>query len=112
MKNVKKTLKKLQVGATCTALTIGCTAFNVFAANATPTPPEEIKGIINKIDNTKTLLGYIVSAIGGLVAAIYLLKAFKGYKNGDDRQVDVGIAGVVVGILMISFPFVMQAFGL
>lgn len=105
MKDVKKTLNKIKVGATCMALTVGCTAFNCLA-------DEPIKEIEGKIDTAKKLIYGIVTAVGGIVVAINLLKALKGYKNGDDRAVDQGITGVIVGILMASFGTVMGIFKL
>lgn len=105
MKNAKKTLNKIKVGATCMALTVGCTAFNCLADD----PTKEIEG---KIETAKKLIYGIVGAVGGIVVAINLLKALKGYKNGDDRAVDQGITGVVVGILMSAFGTVMAIFKL
>ena len=106
-KDLKKTFNRIKVGATCTALTIGCTAFNVLAAEKDPTA--EIEG---KIETAKKLIYGIVGAVGGIVVAINLLKALKGYKNGDDRAVDQGVTGVVVGILMSAFGTVMAIFKL
>lgn len=106
MKDVKKTLNKIKVGATCMALTVGCTAFNCLAAED---PTKEIEG---RITTAKNLINGIVTAVGGIVVAINLLKALKGYKNGDDRAVDQGITGVIVGILMASFGTVMAIFKL
>lgn len=108
MKDVKKTLNKIKVGATCMALTVGCTAFNCLAADSGD-PTKEIEG---KIDTAKKLIYGIVGAVGGIVVAINLLKALKGYKNGDDRAVDQGVTGVVVGILMSAFGTVMAIFKL
>ena len=107
MKDVKKTLNRIKVSATCAAITVGCTAFNCLAADKDPTA--EIEG---KIDTAKKMIYGIVGAVGGIVVAINLLKALKGYKNGDDRAVDQGVTGVVVGILMSAFGTVMAIFKL
>ena len=108
MKNAKKTLNKIKVGATCMALTVGCTAFNCLAAKE----EDPTKEINDKITTAKNLIYGIVGAVGGIVVAINLLKALKGYKNGDDRAVDQGITGVIVGVLMASFGTVMAIFKL
>ena len=108
MKNAKKALNKIKVGTTCMALTVGCTAFNCLAG----TGEDPIKDIGDKIDTAKKLIYAIVATVGGIVVAINLLKALKGYKNGDDRAVDQGITGVIVGILMAAFPTVMAIFKL
>lgn len=107
MKNLKETCKRIRVGVTCTALTLGCTAFNVLADDKNPTAEIEAK-----IETAKKLIYGIVGAVGGIVVAINLLKALKGYKNGDDRAVDQGVTGVVVGILMSAFGTVMAIFKL
>ena len=107
MKDVKKTLNRLRVSATCAAITVSCTAFNVLADDKDPT-----KEINDKITTAKNLIYGIVGAVGGIGFAINLLKALKGYKNGDDRAVDQGVTGVVVGILMSAFGTVMAIFKL
>lgn len=111
MKDVKKTLNRIKVSATCAAITVSCTAFNVLAKDKDPTE-DPTKEINDKIATAKNLIYGIVGAVGGIVVAINLLKALKGYKNGDDRAVDQGVTGVVVGILMSAFGTVMAIFKL
>lgn len=109
MKDVKKTLNRIKVSATCAAITVGCIAFNVLADGEDKTGT--VKKVTGQIETVKTIIYGIVGAVGGIVFAINLLKALKGYKNGDDRAVDQGISGAVIGIIMAGFGTFMGVMG-
>lgn len=110
MKDVKKILNRIKVSATCAAITVGCTAFNVLAGDGED-KTGTVKKVTGQIETVKTIIYGIVGAVGGIVFAINLLKALKGYKNGDDRAVDQGISGAVIGIIMAGFGTFMGVMG-
>lgn len=60
--------------------------------------------IVNKVNNVKNMILAIVAAAGTIYLIFSILKAAKGHKNGDDRQFDQGLTGIIVSIalMMIS----------
>lgn len=104
---------KERVTKTCLSIYIAiisvlCMSMTVFAGGD---EDKALQEVTTKINTVKTLVFGIIAVVGGIVAAFNFLKAAKGHKNGDDRQFDQGVTGVIIGIIMTLFGTVMTALG-
>lgn len=110
--SARSKFNKLLATVSCTIFTIMCTTINVLAD---PTPgvgdDDALAEITNKVDTIKTLVFGVIAVVGGVYAAFSFLKAAKGHKNGDDRQFDQGVTGVIIGVIMTGFGTLMAALG-
>ncbi|MBR0395678.1 MAG: hypothetical protein IJI63_04125 [Clostridiales bacterium] len=104
----KHRISKAWISIYVTAITTLCGAVSVMADGTDPT--SAINQILEKVNTAKVLLCSVVGAVGILVFAFNLLKALKGYKNQDDRQMDQGITGCIVGFIMTVFDIVLAIF--
>lgn len=68
------------------------------------------QAIIERVNSFKTVLLSIVAAGGVIYLILSILKAAKGHKNQDDRQLDQGVSGIFVSILLIMIDTVLLIF--
>jgi hypothetical protein len=76
-----------------------------------PETAEEVgREIVERVNNFKTVLLSLVAAGGVIYLIISIVKAAKGHKNQDDRQLDQGVSGIFVSILLIMIDTVLLIF--
>lgn len=107
MVDAKERITKTSLSIYIAIMTIMCMSLAVFAGDE----DKALQEVTSKINTVKTLVFGIIAVVGGIVAAFNFLKAAKGHKNGDDRQFDQGVTGVIIGIIMTLFGTVMTALG-
>lgn len=73
-------------------------------------PDDAGQAIIERVNSFKTVLLSIVAAGGVIYLILSILKAAKGHKNQDDRQLDQGVSGIFVSILLIMIDTVLLIF--
>ena len=74
------------------------------------TAEEAGQEIVERVNNFKTVLLSLVAAGGVIYLIISIVKAAKGHKNQDDRQLDQGVSGIFVSILLIMIDTVLLIF--
>ena len=106
--DAKERITKTSLSIYIAIITVMCMAGAVLADGD---EDKALKEVTTKINTVKTLVFGVFAVVGGVVAAFNFLKAAKGHKNGDDRQFDQGVTGVIVGIIMTLFGTLMTALG-
>lgn len=66
--------------------------------------------VTEKVENIKNMILTLVGLAGTIYLVLSIVKAAKGHKNGDDRQFDQGISGVIVSIILIMIDTVVGIF--
>lgn len=104
----KERVTKIGLSIYIAIISVMCMSFTVFAGGE---GDQALQEVTTKINTVKVLVFGIIGVVGGVVAGFNFLKAAKGHKNGDDRQFDQGVTGVIVGIVMTLFGTIMTALG-
>lgn len=69
-----------------------------------------VTDVVNKVNNVKSAIIALVEAGGAVYLVISIVKAVKGHKNSDDRQLDQGISGIFASVVLMSIGLVVGIF--
>lgn len=107
--NVKENLTRFSDFLSRAAFGAAITAGGLIQ-RAPGTAEEAGQEIVERVNNFKTVLLSLVAAGGVIYLIISIVKAAKGHKNQDDRQLDQGVSGIFVSILLIMIDTVLLIF--